>query len=334
MRVLVWTMGGGDAGIGHLTRCQALVPALLARGAKVQVIAQAELSLAPFIEAEGAELRLVPDAGAALSALKAAIPCDLLVCDRPDLSVSDSEAYYAAGAGRIVLLASSRIGYFPCDLAIIDDPLLADSEPSLARRIEVGAHLHMVRQDVLALRPAAPVRLEPGKPVKLLIALSGTDPGALTEPLVAALSRQAADTGLPLQLRVLIGAGWPGGRRADFREKAPQGIEIIEAPRALGEAIRASDAIVTLGGRTTYEAFALGRPAFCIPWDSTARYVFALDQQKLAFALDSDPQIAARAILAALDSPADIEARADRAFALADAGAADRVAALCLEGLI
>lgn len=53
MRVLVWTAGGGDAGIGHLTRCQALVPALLARGAKVQVIAQADISLAPFIEAEG-----------------------------------------------------------------------------------------------------------------------------------------------------------------------------------------------------------------------------------------------------------------------------------------
>ncbi|MFN3834968.1 MAG: hypothetical protein ACK4NO_03595 [Glycocaulis sp.] len=333
MRVLVWTMGGGPAGIGHLTRCQALVPALLKRGADVQVIAQADISLAPFIEVEGVETRLATGRAASVSALKESLPAPLLIADRPDLTVADSEAHYAAGAGRIALLASSRIGYYPSDIAIIDDPVLAEAEAPRARRVEVGAHLHLVRPDVLALRPAAPVRLEPGKPVKLLIALSGTDPGELTEPLVAALSRQAADTGPPLQLRVLIGAGWPAGRRADFRAIAPQGIEIIEAPRGLGEAIRASDAIVTLGGRTTYEAFALGRPAFCIPWDSTARYVFALDQQKLALALDSDPQIAARGIIAALDSPADIQARAARAFALADAGAADRVAALCLEGL-
>lgn len=332
MRVLVWTAGGGDAGIGHLTRCQALVPALLARGAKVQVIAQADISLAPFIEAEGAGIQLIPDEGAALSALKAAIPCDLLICDRPDLSVADSEVYYAAGAGRIVLLASSRIGYFPCDLAIIDDPLLADCEPPLARRIEVGAHLHMVRADVLALRPPA-VHVLAGSHPKLLIALSGSDPGGLTEPLVAALHHLSSHSGLSPQFTVLIGAGWEAGRRAAFLADLPQGIEILDAPATLGAAILASDAVVTLGGRTTYEAFALGRPAFCLPWDTTADYVFALDAQKLALAVDREPETAASAILAALDSPADINARAARAFEIVDAGAADRVAALCLEGL-
>lgn len=332
MRVLVWTMGGGDAGIGHLTRCQALVPALLARGAEVQVIAQAELSLAPFIEAEGAGTRLIPDAGAALSALKAAIPCDLLICDRPDLSVVDSEAYYAAGAGRIALLASSRIGYFPCDLAIVDDPLLADSEPPLARRIEVGAHLHMVRADVLALRPPAPVVLAGSRP-RLLIALSGSDPGRLTEPLVEALHRLSPHSGLSPHFTVLIGAGWAAERRAACLAALPQDIEILDAPRELGAAILASDAVVTLGGRTTYEAFALGRPALCLPWDTTARYALALDQQKLALALDSKPEIAARQILAALASPAGLNANAARAFTLAGAGAPARVADLCLEGI-
>ncbi|AZU04729.1 SpsG [Glycocaulis alkaliphilus] len=332
MRVLIWTAGGGDAGIGHLTRCQSLIPALLKRGAKVQVIAEAPVSLATFIEVEGAQVQLVPDRQAALSALKAAIPCDLLICDRPDLSVADSEAYYAAGAGRIALLASSRIGYFPCDLAIIDDPVLTESGPPKARRIEVGAHLHMVRPDVLALRPPAPYPLG-GSHAKLLIALSGSDPGRLTEPLVEALHRLSSHSGLSLHLTALIGAGWEAQRRLNLLESVGESIEIIDQPKSLAGAMASADVVVTLGGRTTYEAFALGRPAFCLPWDTTADYVFALDAQKLALAVDPEPETAARAILAALDSPADINARAARAFNIVDAGAADRVAALCLEGL-
>ena len=332
MRVLVWTAGGGDAGIGHLTRCQSLIPALRKRGADVQVIAEAPVSLAPFIEVEGAHVQLVPDREAALSALKAVVPPFICVADRPDLSLADSEACYAAGAARIVLLASSQIGRYSSDLAIVDDPVLTESAPPMARRIEVGAHLHMVRPGVLALRPPAPHALG-GSPAKLLIALSGSDPGRLTEPLVEALYRLSSHSGLSLHLTALIGAGWEAQRRLNLLESIAEGIEIIDQPKSLAGAIASADAVVTLGGRTTYEAFALGRPAFCLPWDTTADYVFALDAQKLALAVDPEPETAARAILAALDSPADINARAARAFNIVDAGAAERVAALCLEGL-
>lgn len=331
MRLVIWTGGGGDAGIGHLTRCQSLIPALLKRGAKVQVIAEAPVSLAPFIEVEGTDVQLVPHAGAALSALKRALPADVLVADRPDLTQSDSEAHYAAGAQRIVLLASSRIGLYSSELAIVDDPVLTETGPPLARRIEVGAHLHMVRSDVLALRPAVPVVLEAGKPCKLLIALSGTDPGKLTEPLLAALHRDIRARGLQVRLSAVIGAGWEAQRRAAFLAAADEGIEILDQPRSPAGAIASADAVVTLGGRTSYEAFALGRPAMCLPWDTTARYAIALHAQNLALAVDREPETAARAILAALDSPADINARAARAFDIVDAGAADRVASLCLE---
>ncbi|WP_439634877.1 hypothetical protein [Glycocaulis sp.] len=331
MRVLIWTAGGGDAGIGHLTRCQSLIPALLKRVAKVQVIAEAPVSLSAFIEAEGADVQLIPDAGAALSALKRALPADVLVADRPDLTQVDSEAHYAAGAARIALLASSRMGHYSSDLAIVDDPVLTEAGPPMARRIEVGAHLHMVRCDVLALRPPAP-RVLGGSYAKLLIALSGSDPGRLTEPLVEALHRLSYHSGLSLHLTALIGAGWEAQRRLNLLESVGEGIEIIDQPKSLAGAIASADAVVTLGGRTTYEAFALGRPAFCLPWDTTADYVFALDAQKLALAIDREPERAARAILAALDSPADINARAARAFNIVDAGAAGRVAALCLEG--
>lgn len=333
MRVVIWTGGGGDAGIGHLTRCQSLIPALLKRRAKVQVIAEAPVSLSAFIEVEGADVQLVPHADAALSALKRALPADVLVADRPDLTPADSEAHYAAEAARIVLLASSQIGRYSSDLAVVDDPVLTETDRPLARRIEVGAHLHMVRPDVLALRPAEPVVLEAGKPCKLLIALSGTDPGALTEPLLAALHGDIRARGLPVRLSAMIGAGWEAQRRLNLLESVGEAIEIIDQPRSLADAIADADAVVTLGGRTTYEAFALGRPAFCLPWDTTADYVFALNAQKLALAVDPEPEKAARAILAALDSPADINARAARAFDIVDAGAADRVAALCLEGL-
>ncbi|MCH8520445.1 hypothetical protein [Glycocaulis sp.] len=307
---------------------------MLRRGADVQVIAQADVSLRSFIELEGADVQLVPDADAALSALKRTLPADLLVADRPDLTQADSEAHYGAGAGRVVLLASSRIGHYSSDLAIVDDPVLTETDPPLARRIEVGAHLHMVRPEVLALRPVAPVVLEAGKTSKLLIALSGSDPGGLTESLLAALHRDINARGLPVHLSAVIGAGWEAQRRTNLLELVDEAIEIIDQPASLAGAIAATDAVVTLGGRTTYEAFALGRPALCVPWDTTADYVFALDRQNLALAVDSSPETAAQAILAALDSPADINARAARAFDIVGAEAADRVAALCLEELL
>lgn len=331
MRVIVWTAGNGDAGIGHLTRCQALVPALLRRGAQVQVIAQADISLESFIHVEGAQTRLVPDRDAALSALKSDFIPGILLADRPDLTAADSKAHYATGAKRIVLLASSRIAHYPSDIAIIDDPVLAETGTPLAGWIETGAHLHMVRPEMLALRPSEPVIL-PGNSAKLLIALSGSDPGGLTEPLVEALCGQAGEAGLSLHLTVLIGAGWAAARRAAFLRNAPQAIEILDAPETLGPAICASGAVVTLGGRTTYEAFYLGRPALCVPWQTTARYARALGEQGLALVLDSNVENAVGQILGALTNPASLNANAARAFKIVDPGAADRVAAICLDG--
>jgi len=335
MRVVIWTSGGGSAGIGHLTRCQALIPSLLNCGAEVVVIAEADVRLAPFIEVEGIEVQYVSDRKSALLALQAVDAPFICIADRPDLTLQDSRAHYAAGASKLVLLASSQIGSYVSDLAIVDDPILIEPGPPLAKQIEVGVHLHMVRSDVLALRPFEPLEINKGDPVSLLIALSGSDPGELTEKLFASLSRIVYVGGLPFHLRVVIGPGWEAKRRENFlknvHENECKSFDIIDNQSSLANAIASVSAVVTLGGRTTYEAFALGRPAFCLPCTTTADYVSVLNSQNLALAIDPNPELAAMNIISAFQSPAESNARAKRAFNIVTLGAADRVAAICLK---
>lgn len=335
MQVVIWTSGGGTAGIGHLTRCQTLIPSLLKYGAKVAVIAEADVTLAPFIEVEGVEVRYVSDRKAALLALQAVDAPFICIADRPDLTLDDSRAHYAAGANKLVLLASSQIGKYFSDLAIVDDPILTEKAPPLAKQIHVGVHLHMVRSDVLALRPLAHIEINKRSPVSLLIALSGSDPGELTEPLLAALCRNVHVSGLPVHLRVVIGPGWQAKRRVNFlknlHENEDNDFEIIDHQCSLAKPISNVSAVVTLGGRTTYEAFALGRPTFCLPCSTTANYVSALNSQNLALAIDPNPEIAARDIISALQSPRETNSRAKRAYNIVSFDASDRVAELCIE---
>lgn len=333
MRVLIWTEGGGRSGVGHLTRCQALIPALARRGASVKVFAEADDSLAPFIEVHGIDTQFNTDRQSSFSALKLALPAPLLIADRPDLTAKDSKAFRESGAGKLTLLAGSRAGYYPSDLAIIDDPILTETRKPLAQRFEVGVHLHMIRPEVLALRPDQVGAIKAMKPLKLLIALSGTDPGEMTETLVSNLTERLLHENLTLTLRVVAGPGWSEQRRTDFLKAATGNVEVVTAPNNLSEEILESDVVITLGGRTTYEAFALGRPAMCIPWNTTRSYAIALDQQGLALLLDPDPSKAASKIINALKEPMEIVERARRAFLLINNSAADEVAELCLDGM-
>ncbi|MBM3374985.1 MAG: hypothetical protein FJY35_02695 [Betaproteobacteria bacterium] len=333
MRVLIWTKGGGRSGVGHLTRCQALIHALARRGASLEVFAEADDTLAPFIQVNGIDVQFVADRQSSFAALRRALPAPLLIADRPDLTAEDSKSFRAAGAGKLVLLAGSRVGYYPSDLAIIDDPFLTETQEPLTQRLEVGIHLHMIRPETLALRPDHFTDISARKPLGLLIALSGTDPGEMTEALVSSLNRLCLHETLSLSLRVVAGPGWSEQRLGSFLNAIKSGVEVVIAPRNLGEEILKSDAVVTLGGQTTYEAFALGRPAMCIPWKTTRSYAIALDQQGLALLLDSDPSQAASKIINALKKPTKIIERARRAFFLINSSAADDVAELCLDGV-
>jgi spore coat polysaccharide biosynthesis predicted glycosyltransferase SpsG len=335
MRVIVWTKGGDSAGVGHLTRCQALIPALARRGASIRVFVEADESLAPFIEVDGIETHFAADHQSSFSAVNQALPIPLLIADRPDLTAEDSKTFRAAGARKLALLAGSRIGYYPSDLAIIDDPILTETQKPLARRFEVGVHLHMIRPEILALRPNHAEDVEVREPIRLLIALSGTDPGGITEALVSSLRDRISyeNENLQLILRVVAGPGWSDQRLASLLKEARGCFEVVTAPNNLGEEILKSDAVITLGGRITYEAFALGRPVMCIPWSTTRIYATALDKQRLALLLDSDPKKAAEEIVNSLKEPVEIVERARRAFLLINNSAADEVAELCLDGV-
>ncbi|TRO93671.1 hypothetical protein FKB34_12125 [Glycocaulis profundi] len=320
---VLWTAGGARIGIGHLTRCRALAGALAQAGADPLIVMEGDPKLAGYAAGEGFAVEIAESREALWAALAGRLTGGgVAVLDRPGLEAADIERLRALGAESIVLLAGEGLGRVPADLAVMDDPEPC-GPPAAARRVETGLQFHMVRPDVLAARPAAPWAA--GEVRRVLVALGGADPGGLTEPFCAALAAAAPE----LRIAAVAGPAWDADRREAFR--AAGEAEMIDAPPDMIAPILQSDAVITLGGRSTYEAFALGRPALCLRWEEMAGYCDMMERAGLAAAIGPDPAAAARQALAAFHDPEALAARAARAFTALDGKAADRVAALCLE---
>lgn len=325
----ILTCGGEELGIGHLTRCQCLIPELLKLGVRPKVIVQGDQHLAPFIRVKNLDPIFVADIEKAKSNIIFGPKGGVVIVDYPNLLSQDSCDLYERGANKIISLSSFKMSEFRCDLVIVDDPDLVDEIKIIESRIEVGMHLHMVRPEILRHRPLKVVKLLPGaKNNKILISLGGSDPGEFTEKLLSALLEKNFSEKL---VSVVIGAGWSARRKISLLKRFPHSIEFIISPENLGNAIASSNAIITLGGRTTYEAFALGRPVFCVPWVTSSRYIQSLQKNGLAIRLSTDFCDAASNIISNLDKPHKLNQNAEKAFSLVNEQAAREVAKLCVE---
>lgn len=319
-------MGDGTVGLGHLTRTAAVATELVARGHDVTIVAQTTAHLTHFADVSGATFHRVDHPERTWPLLH-----DLLDDDAPTVVVVDLIGFRhgelrrlrASGPAAVVTLASDGLESVDADLAVVDDPLLVDERPPAAMRVAIGLDLHVVRPSVLSARPSEPWQGDRAR--RVLLALGGADPELLTESLVRRLLRSKAD----IDLAAVIGAAWPLGRErasvADWRGRV-----IVHArPTDLADALLAADLVVTLGGRTTHEALALGRPVVCPSWRHMGRYVAALAATGLVTDLGPDLRDATRRIIELAGRPAPLHDAARAGFAAIDGGAAGRVASLC-----
>lgn len=313
MRFSFWTAGDRTIGIGHLTRSAAVAAELVGRGHEVSISARVAEDLLGYATVPGASTRVVEPGVPSLPG-----GGGVVITDLPGLGPTDVEAL---GAARHVHLASDGLDRVRADLAIVDDLALGPATVAAAR-VVVGIEHHVVRPEVLALRPERPWAGDRVR--RVLIALGGADPGALTEPLVAALAARDPR----LAVLAVAGPAWTDERSAALvRARGRDGVLI--APPDLATPILDADVVVTLGGRTTFEAFALGRPALCLAWSHMADYVAQLARASMVHDVGPDPEIAADRIVELSRFPDALVRTAAVSFATVDDQAAARVADLC-----
>lgn len=322
MRFVVWTAGDRSIGVGHLTRSAAVGAALVRRGHEVRIFAGTDADLLPYASIGGVAATAVSgEAGAeALAPWLGPVPT-VVVTDLPGLGRSDADRLRDLGAAAIVHLATDGLDRVTADLAIVDDLALPQTTAPAARRFVVGLEHHVVQPEVMGSRPSSPWSRP--RADRVLVALGGADPGELTEPLVSALVRHDG-----LRVAAIAGPAWCRDRTERFVATAGDA-DVLVAPNGLAAAILAADVVVTLGGRTTFEAFATGRPTACLRWSHMARYVDDLVAAGLTHDLGSDPAGAADRLAELARCPAPLAESAARAFGVVDGAAADRVAALC-----
>ena len=145
MRVSICTIANSDVGLGHLSRCGALIPSLIAAGADVNLFVEADENLISFVDTSMVRTFFVKNKDDCLFRLKQNSPVDVLICDRPDLTEKDSKAHYMLGARRIILLASSSISRYECDFAFIDDPIFVEESRVLAKYCFSGIGFHIIQ---------------------------------------------------------------------------------------------------------------------------------------------------------------------------------------------
>ena len=249
---------GPSIGVGHVMRCLALAEEFAARGYAVDFCA--DLDSVSFAAAQVAARGFghVPPPAAGATAEEEVAH---LVALGPRVVVVDSYrlpvAVYAGLAARVPTLAIvdgdplGRPAHLYVDQNIgaeRDTWLLPDGAVRLA-----GLDYALMRDDIRALRPAAPERSEQ-QPPRVLAFFGGTDAFGAAPVLTRAL----VATGAPLDLTVVGGTPPLRDELAAIVPGADQRIEVIAPTPAIARLVADADLVVSAAGTSSWELLTLG----------------------------------------------------------------------------
>jgi spore coat polysaccharide biosynthesis predicted glycosyltransferase SpsG len=321
--VVLHAAGGRRLGLGHLRRCATLAGALVAAGARVTLVAEAEDDVVARFAVDGATLVTAADRAAALDAR--AGRGATLVTDLLGLGPADAELARAQGFSPLVHVNDDLAGGFQPDLAVLGD-VHATTWPGdrRARRVLAGARWHCVDPTVAALRPADPRPAEEASTV--LLAMSGADPGQVTEAVLGGLGA----LGWPLRPTVVAGPAFGAARARALAATLAGAGELVLAPPSLGPLLAEAELVLTLGGLTAYEAMCLGRPVGVVAWPPLAAAVRPLLGTGVVAGLAAGAEAAAGAAALAADA-ATLGRLAGAGWRLVDGLGAGRVAQVIAE---
>ncbi len=327
-RIVFHVAAGPDIGLGHLARSSGVAAALAVTGERVACVLEAPQDYPELTAAFPVQPVIVPTRDAARRVLKSLAPSSsptVLVSDMMGLTEEDGADARADGYTYLVHLADDGEAAYGADLQFDTDVV-----PSLPQRpgrvLLSGAPYHVLRPAVTERRPSSPWS---GDAVhRVLIALGGADPGECTEKmatgLMQSLSHHSGDDGKGPRFTIVLGPAMEEGRRTQAQQRFP---ELVVDGRGydLIEAMLNHDLVVTLGGLSTYEAIALGRPVSCVSWSYMSGYVAKLAGAGLISDLGA-AETATAALLASITHAERLRTLAGHGWETLDGRGAKRVA--------
>jgi spore coat polysaccharide biosynthesis predicted glycosyltransferase SpsG len=198
---------------------------------------------------------------------------DILRVQPQDVADAERQGYRA-----FVQINDSGVGRFVADMVVDGDAFKSpqDLPPSFQGIALMGAPYQMIRQSVSQQRPSAPWRGD--RVERVLVTLGGADPGNLTVRLVRSLERIEPQPSF--SICVAIGAAFDPAQVHELKliASSNQRFQVVESPNSLARLILECDAIVTLGGITSYEVMCLGKPCAAIAWGTIKYYVEQLNR--------------------------------------------------------
>lgn len=286
-RVVVRADAGPAIGSGHVMRCVALIEALRARGADVELIGAG-----------------IPPAAAERLAAIGATSSGRVEAD--DLEMTASAARRGQFDDRWVVVDGytfdrrymqglrdrhlrvawiddlNALDRFDCDLVL--NPALGAERCAYAAspgtRVLLGASYSLLRQEfpVTATRQRA-------KASQIVVALGGADPGRLTPDVVRALRRADVDG-----CRAIVVVG-PSNPHLDAVKAAASGathITVVQSPPDLAGLLAESRLAITAAGTMTWELCALATPMMLlIVADNQLRGASAMQEARAADVIDA-----------------------------------------------
>lgn len=257
MRVALRCDGASRVGAGHVVRCLALAEEAIARGHEVELFGSIEGDLLHGLLSQVAGVTLRGPAPLDTNELAAALAgFDVVHVDSYEIG-EIKDAFSKHSPPRVLSsMHDGRFGLRTSDVTV--DPTPGSEHETLAgagRWTLRGARYVPLRRSVLQRGSQAEGAREPGRTLRALVVLGGTDPTGSAPHLVRALLA----TGVTLDVTVVASMA----TRASLDRLASESggrVIVIDPSSDLATRIVQSDLVVTAAGSTVWEVCALKRP--------------------------------------------------------------------------
>ena len=318
--------GGAQIGVGHLSRCRSLAVELLRKQISVVfLIYESQEALAARFNVPGAQTFVAQSRADAMNIREELLrehfaARTVLITDLLNLGAEDADRARSEGFDLLVHVNDSGLPAYSADLVVDGDAFKTEASKEQTR-VLCGARYHIVNPAITARRPYEP--WDKPSVEKVLLCFGGADPARQTEFFLCELGKRRLST----MFTAVAGPAFSSERWEALQTLAGPRDHLIRASSNMAELILDHDAVVTLGGLTSYEAMCLGRAALAVACSNMAPYV----EQLAAIGLLKNLGSGLRAVEELCASLADVESIRQLARAgweAIDGRGAERVAAI------
>jgi spore coat polysaccharide biosynthesis predicted glycosyltransferase SpsG len=275
---MIHAAGGSETGIGHLSRSRSVAAELIRLNAgPVVLVYEAPPEVAERFSSSGARVIVASSRASALEIRERALrelgsAHSVLITDLLRLGANDAVFARRQGFQVLVHLNDSGLSAYAADLTIDGDAFKGTQQVNKGlTKYLCGALYHIVDPSVACRRPVQP--WSKATVEKVLVSLGGADPDQQTEFLVREIRKCPSS----VEFTVVAGPAFSPARCELLASQVGSRCRLLRSCLNMADTILEHDAVVTLGGLTSYEAMCLGRAVFAVAWAHMAPYVEQLD---------------------------------------------------------